>query len=64
MLILINIFILAALFVLAIIWGSISFIIALIVSLCKTGIEKELDRPSDFWERWKDIFTFGLMVLP
>ncbi len=64
MLILINLFILLALLVVVILWGSISFIIALIVSLCKMGIEQEADKPSDFWERWKDIFTFGLMVLP
>ena len=64
MLILIGLIILVVFLFLFILWGSLSFIIALIVSLCKMGIEQELDRPSDFWERWKDIFTFGLLMLP
>ncbi len=64
MLLLIGLIILAILLVLFILWGTLSFIIALIVSLFKMGIEQEPDSPCDFWERWKDIFTFGLMTLP
>lgn len=64
MVLLLALFVLLILLVLFLFWGTLSFIIALIISICKTGIEQEIDRPIDFWERWKDIFTFGLMMLP
>ncbi len=64
MILLIGLILLGIAVVLFLFWGILSFIIALIVNLCKVGFGSDGDNPVEFWDRWKEIFTFGLYILP